>query len=179
MEEANQEELERQLSLATKVSSKKLVNNLAKTKSAYIVHETSEPDSFCSGTLSWYNPILRNFTTAVIILVVLCLYFNSYLYFFSANPIFYILGVPADIFYTYLVFLRSRTGHMIDGVEERNLLKVRERYQTSLGFFLDFLSLFPVSLMRWFVAGSDALFYVVGRQKSYVRLYYVLYYIGR
>lgn len=178
VEAAPPEELDRQLSMATKKSSRKLADDLKHTQSAYIVHETSEPDSFCSGTISWYNVYLRNFQTMVIILVVLCLYLNSYIFFFNSNQIYYNIGVSADIFYTFIMFLRSRTGHMIDGVEERNLLKVRERYQTSLGFILDFISMFPVTLFRWFSEGDEGIFFVVGRQKSYVRLYYVLYYLG-
>lgn len=174
---ATKEELDHQLSLAVRSSSKQLTDDFNNTKSAYLVHETSEPDSFMGSTVSWYNWYLRQANTFVIILVVLCQYLNSYLFFFDSNQIFYNISVSADFLYTFIMFMQARTGHMIDGVEERNLLKVRDRYHKSLQFYLDIAGFLPINFLRFLVPGDDGPFYVAARQKAYVRMYYVLYYL--
>lgn len=176
---AKPEELDHQLSLAIRKSSKQLADDFKNTESAYLVHETIEGDSFMGSTVSWYNWYLRQANTFVIILVVLCQYLNSYLFFFDSNQIFYNISVSADFLYTFIMFMQSRTGHMIDGVEERNLLKVRYRYQRSLQFYLDIAGFLPINFLRFLVPGDDGPFYVAARQKAYVRLYYVLYYLSK
>ena len=100
------------------------------------------------------------------------------MFFFNASLTIYVVSSSADFLYVYVMVLRSRTGHMIDGVEERNLLKIRQRYQKSIGFFLDLLTMMPFSQLRLFFPGSDEIFYAIGRQRMYVRLHYILYYLG-
>ncbi|XP_076825494.1 uncharacterized protein LOC143471047 [Clavelina lepadiformis] len=178
MEPNNKDELERQLQSAKQASTQKLANDFNSAQSAYELQESGQPDSFCSETISWYNPYIRHFHTFSCVFITACLYLVSYMFFFNASLTIYVVSSSADFLYVYVMVLRSRTGHMIDGVEERNLLKIRQRYQKSIGFFLDLLTMMPFSQLRLFFPGSDEIFYAIGRQRMYVRLHYILYYLG-
>nr|XP_039272867.1 uncharacterized protein LOC120347091 [Styela clava] len=161
-----------------KSSNRKLIEDIENVMSGYENDEAAEPDAFCSGTISWYNNYLRYYTHVVIFFVICCVFLNSYIIVFNYSYSTSGFGDLADLLYIILMFLRSRTGHLIDGVEERNLLKVRERYQTSIGFFLDLITILPFSFLRYILPGEEHWFYVIDKQKIYLRLHYVLYYIG-
>ncbi|XP_077973712.1 uncharacterized protein LOC120347089 isoform X1 [Styela clava] len=161
-----------------KSSNQKLIEDIENVMSGYENDESAEPYSFCSGTISWYNNYLRYYTHVVIFFVICCVFLNSYIIVFNYSLSTSGFGDLADLLYIILMFLRSRTGHLIDGVEERNLLKVRERYQTSVGFFLDLMTILPFSFLRYILPGEEHWFYVIDKQKIYLRLHYVLYYIG-
>jgi len=135
--------------------------------------------SFCSETISIYDPWLRHANSVASLAMFALMFIVSYMLFFSASEEIYQSTIFLDTYYSLIVFLQSRTGYMVDGVEERDLLSVRNRYHRSWRFVLDVFSLSPLGPLAYLFPGSDQVFYALVKQKSYVRLYFVMYYLGK
>ena len=139
----------------------------------------SHPDSFCSGSITWHNAALRHFQTFSCLFTAVCLYLAPYQYFFSNSKAVFYVNTVADMVYLLVMLFRSRTSHMVDGVEERNLLKIRNRYQTSTAFILDLITYFPVLQLKIEFIRDDEDFYYLNRQTMFIRLHYILYYLRK
>jgi len=140
---------------------------------------TVKYQTFCSETISVYDPWLQNANNVASFAVFALMFVISYMFFFSASEELFTGSIFSDIYYSFIVLLQSRTGYLVDGVEERDLCKVRNKYHQSMQFYLDMFSFLPVGPMAYLFPGSDQIFYAIGRQKSYGRIYFVLCYLGK
>jgi len=137
-----------------------------------------DSDVFCNETFSLYEKWLRHFFMFACLWIFILMFVISYMLFFRASKAIWDWLLLIDVLYTYVVFLRSRTGYIIDGIEERNLLKVRKNYNRSWSLALDVISLIPLGIIAPFFPEIEDLLYAVGRQKQYLRIHFVTYYLG-
>jgi len=135
--------------------------------------------SFCSHSFSSYEKWLQHFYMFACFNVLVLMLIISYMFFFRAHKIFWDGLLFVDIIYTYVMFLRSRTGYIVKGIEERDLIKIRENYNKSWALAFDIVSVVPVGAIASFFPGSEETIYAVGRQKQYVRLHFVANYLSK
>jgi len=171
------------LSVSTKAP-QKLQNKRSDLQAAeetkFVIKRDIPNASFCGQTFSWYNPWLWRLHACCTVILIASLFTIPYTYFFSQVRSLYDFSFVVDVMYTLILLLRSRTSYIVDGFEERNLLKVRQKYQYSLIFFLDILSYTPqmYSLFAFIFLGQEAYFGLESLLKC-VRLHFILYYFGK
>ena len=145
----------------------------------YTLQKAEHDDTFCSATISWKNTVLRYFQTFSCLFTAGCLFLAPYLYFFSESRVINHIITVADMIYLLVMVFRSRTSHMKDGVEEQNLLKVRDRYQGSVAFVLDVITYFPLIQQQLPIIQDYEEYYILNRQTMVIRLHYILHYLGK
>jgi len=135
--------------------------------------------SFCSQSFSSYDKWLQYFYMFACWNVLFLIMVISYMLFFTAPKTIWDALLFIDVIYTYVMFLRSRTGYIVEGIEERNLMKIRENYNKSWALAFDIVSVVPVGIIAHFFPGSEETIYAIGRQKQYVRLHFVANYLSK
>jgi len=179
VKEQNATEREQRITQAKRKYSQWLVVDQNSYYSIHTFLEDAVPGSFCSDTISLYDSWLRRAYTLACLSLLFLMFAISYMFFFKAPKEVWDSLLIIDMLYTYIMFLRSRTGYMVNGIEERNLIKVRNKYNRSVGFILDVISVVPLAVIGRFLPNVEETFYAVGRQKQYIRLHFITHYLGK
>ena len=160
-------------------ASANLFANLRPETVDYRLQTTGHADAFCSRSITKRKTVLRYFQTVSCMVTAVSLFLAPYQYFFKQSQIIFRFNNVADFVYILVMLFRARTTYIVGGIEERNLLKTRNRYQNSIAFVLDLLTLFPLIQLRLPYIEFNESFYTLNRQTIIIRLHYILFYLRK